>query len=210
MTDGFAPTRDVHIAAISTVPLGHTTIAPVFARRLAIVVVTTNARLAEIIESRPHDITYDIRIVVHECPVLESITRIALGLPHHTLRISLMIASMLEYHIIISADIQHVEVRVIDFPISVPGTERLSHGASGVIIQNSLLQQLSGVDHADVLALDDLIADAPADDTRMVAVALHHRTDILLIARVNQRRIVIGFLGRAPSVESLADHQHAE
>ena len=210
MTDGFAPTSDIDVTAIGSVPFGHTTIAPVFAWRLAIVVVTTNARLTKIVEPRPNDVADDVRIVVHECPVLEGIARIAFCLPHHTLRITLMVAGVLEYHIVITTNVEYIKVWVKDFPIVVPGAESLGYGASGVIIQNSLLQQLSGMDYTDVLALDNLVADAPADDAWMIAVTLHHRTYILSIARIDKRRIVVWFLGCTPTVEGLADDQHTQ
>ena len=191
-------------------PVGHAAIAPVFAWRLAIVVVTADTRLAEIVEPRPNDVADDVRIVVYECPVLESIARIALRLPHHSLRIALVIAGVLEYHIVISTDVQHVEVRVIDFPIAVPSAESLGHRTCLVVIQYSLFQHLCRMDDADVLSLYHLVADAPADDAGMIAVTLHHRTDILLIARIDKRRIVVWFLGCAPSVEGLADDQHTQ
>ena len=93
-----------------------------------------------------------------------------------------MIASVLEYHIVISADIEHVKVWIVYFPVSVPGTKSLGYGACGVVIQNGLLQHLCGVYHADVFTLYHLIADAPTDDAGVIAVALYHRTDILPIA----------------------------
>ena len=181
MADGFAPACDIHIAAIGTMPLWHTAFAPVFAWRLAIVVVASDTGFAKVVKTCPHDIADDVWIVANKSPVAERITRITLGLPHHTFGIALMVAGVLEYHIIIATDIEYIKVRIEDFPIAVPSTESLCHGASLVVIQDSLLQHLCSVYHSDVLALYHLVAYAPADDAGMVAVALNHGTDILLI-----------------------------
>ena len=120
MTDGFAPTRDIHVAAISTVPLGHTTIAPVFARCLALIVVTADPRLTQIVETSPYDVANDVRIVAHKFPVPERIARETLCLPHHALGVSLVVAGVLVNHIVIAHHIKYLSVRIVDLPITVP------------------------------------------------------------------------------------------
>ena len=93
-----------------------------------------------------------------------------------------MVAGVLENHIVITTDIEHIKVWVVDFPVSVPSTQSLSDRACSVVFEYFLLQQFSGVNHADVLTLDHLVTDAPTNDAGVVAVAHDHRTDILLIA----------------------------
>ena len=44
----------------------------------------------------------------------------------------------------------------------------------------------------------------------MVAVALYHRPQVFLIARVDESRVVVWILLSAPAVECLSDDKHAE
>ena len=64
--------------------------------------------------------------------------------------------------------------------------------------------------HTDVFTLDDLVADTPADDAGMVAVALHHSLYVLAITRVDERRVIVGSLLCTPAVEGLVDDQHTD
>ena len=209
MADGFAPACDIHIAAVGTVPVGLAAVNIVLSRSLTLVVISTDASLAKIVKTRPDNVADDVGIAVYQCPILESIAWITLRLPHHTPRIALMVGSMLMDHVVVTTNIKHIEVRIVDFPVIVPGTERLSHWARLVVIQNGLLQLTGRGNDADILTLYHLVADAPADDAGMIAVTLHHRTDILSIARVNQRGIIVGLLGRAPAVEGFTDNEHS-
>ena len=117
---------------------------------------------------------------------------------------------MLVNHVVIATDVKHIEVWVVYFPVAVPRTQCLRHRTGIVLFQNSLFQQFGSMNHTDILALDDFVTDAPADNTGMIPVALHHGMDILLITRVNQRRIVVRILLCAPAIEGLANHQHAQ
>ena len=90
-----------------------------------------------------------------------------------------MVGGVLEDHVVVARHVEHLGMRVVDFPVTVPGTESLRYGACLVIFVNGLLHLSGGIDHTDVLAFDDLIADAPRDDARMVAVAQHHSMDVL-------------------------------
>ena len=120
-----------------------------------------------------------------------------------------MVGGVLVNHVVVAANVQHLEMRVVDFPVAVPRAEGLRHRACVVLFLYGLLQLAGGGDNTDVLALNDLIADAPADNAGVVTVALHHRMDILTVARVDERGVVVGSLGRAPAVESLTDDKHA-
>ena len=96
-----------------------------------------------------------------------------------------MIAGVLEDHVVVAADIKHIKMRIVDLPVAVPGTEGFGDGARRVTIQDSLLQQFGCLDNTDVLALDDLVADTPADDAGVVAIAQHHGVDVLTVTGVN-------------------------
>ena len=121
-----------------------------------------------------------------------------------------MVRSVLEEHVVVACYVEHLGMRVVDFPVVVPGTQGLSNGARRIIFEDSLLHLSGGIYYADVLALDDLVADAPRDDAWMVAVAQHHSTDVLTETGVDDGRIVIRILLCTPAIESLVDDQHAQ
>ena len=210
MTNGLPPTSDIDIAAIGTVPFGLSSVNPVFTRTFSIVIVTTYAALAQVVKARPHNVANDIGIVMHQFPVAEGIARITLRLPHHTLGVALMVAGVFVNHVVIATNVEHLEMRVVDLPVAVPGAEGLGHRTCVVNLLDGCLQLASCGDHADILTLDDLVADTPADDAGVVHVALYHRMDILTIARVDKRGVVVGVLLRAPSIEGLTNDEHTQ
>ena len=210
VADRLTPACDIDITTVSPMPVGLATLDVVLARLLAVIVITADTRLTQIVKSCPHDVTHHVRMVLHDRPVPESIPGEALRLPHHALRVALMVGGMLEYHIVIAHHVEHLGVRVIDLPVAVPGTKGLGDGARLIPCQDGSLELAGGGNHTDILSLDDLIADAPADDAGVVAVALHHLADVVGVARVDKRGIVVGRLGRAPAVEGLADDEHAD
>ena len=175
-------------------PVGLTSTDVMLTGPLALVVVAAYARFAQVVKTCPYDITNNIWIFLHQRPVLEGIAGKALRLPHHALGGTLMVAGVLVDHVVIAADIEHIEVRVVDFPVTVPRAESFGDGTRVVHLQNGLLQLASSGDDADVLTLNHLIADAPADNARVVAVAQHHRVDVLAVARVYQRGVVVRIL----------------
>ena len=113
-------------------------------------------------------------------------------------------------HVVIAADVEHIEVRVVNLPVAVPCTESLGHGTCVIHFEYGLLQLLSCRNDTNVLTLDNLIADTPTDDAGMVSVALHHRMDILTIARIDERRVFVGGLRCSPAIEGLSDNQHTQ
>ena len=182
MTDGLSPSCHVHIAAAGSVPVGLSAFGKTLAWTLAVVVVASDARLTQVVEPRPYYISHDVRVVVADSPVSEGIPREALCLPDHTFGVALMVGCMLEYHIVVAHDVKHLGMRVIDFPIAVPCTERLGDGSRLVPLEDGLLHKSCRCDDADFLALDHLVADAPADDAGVVAVAFHHCPQVFLVA----------------------------
>ena len=210
VTDGFAPTRDVNIAAIGAVPIGLSSGSETLAWTFSFVVITANARFAQVVEPCPHHIANNIRVVADCSPVAESVARIALRLPHHTFGIALMVCLVFENHVVVATNIEHIEVRVVNLPVTVPSTERFRHRSRLVTLKNGSFQLLGSLNHAEFLAFDDLVAYAPRDDARVIPVAHHHRMNVLAIAGVNHRRIVVLQLRSTPSVESLAYDEHAQ
>ena len=59
-------------------------------------------------------------MVADELPVLEGISRIALRLPHDAFLVALVVTLVLVNHVVIAHDIEHLGVRVVDFPVAVP------------------------------------------------------------------------------------------
>ena len=161
MADGLAPTGDIHIATGGTVPFGLSALNPRLTLALAFIIVATNAAFAQIVESCPYDIAHNIREIIRNFPVSEGIARITLCLPDNAFWVALVVAGVFENHIVIACHIEHLGMRVVDFPIAIPGTERLSNRTRVVYFQYSFLHLSSGIDHADVLALNNLVADAP-------------------------------------------------
>ena len=98
-----------------------------------------------------------------------------------------MVAGVFEDHVVVAANIKHVKVGIIDFPVAVPCAESLRDGARRVAFQYCSLQQLRRMHHADVLPFYYLVAQTPSDNRRVIAVSHHHGLDILAVARVNHR-----------------------
>ena len=210
MADGLSPSRYINVAAIGAMPVGLSALGIAFARPFTLVVGSSDARFAQVVEARPHHVAHHIRVVVHRGPVAEGVARIALRLPHHAPGVAPVVAGVLENHIVVAADVEHLEMGVVDFPVAVPGAEGLGDGARGVDFQHGPFQLAGGGDHADVLALNDLVAQAPGNDARVVAVAQHHGVDVLAVAGVDHGGIVVFQLCRAPPVEGLANDEHAQ
>ena len=143
------------------------------------------------------------------CPGAEGIARIALRLPEDALGVAFMVAGVLEDHVVVAHHIEYLSVRVVDFPVAIPGTESLSNGTCLVMFVDGLLHLSGCIDHANVLTLYHLVADAPRDDAGVVAVAQHHCMDVLAEAGVDDGRIVIGILLCAPAIEGLVNNEHA-
>ena len=101
-------------------------------------------------------------------------------------------------------------MRIVDFPVAVPGAQSLCHRTSVIQLHDGRLQLPRRSNDPDVLAFNNLIAYAPADDAGVVAVALHHRLNILLVARVDESGIVVRVFRRTPAVKSLIDNQHTQ
>ena len=57
--------------------------------------------------------------------------------------------------------------------------------------------------------LEHLIADAPHDDRRMIAVAQQHIAQVALVPLVEVSRVVVGGLALAPHVKALVHHHQA-
>ena len=68
---------------------------------------------------------------------------------------------------------------------------------------------MGGGDNLDALALDDLIAYAPAEYRGMIAVAQHHRFNVLVPPLVDVARIVVGGFAVAPSVKRFVDYDQS-
>ena len=86
-------------------------------------------------------------MVIHSCPVAEGITRITFRLPHHALGVALMVTAVLENHVVVTTDIKHLEVGIIDFPVAIPGTEGFCDRTCVINLQDSLLQQACCMDN---------------------------------------------------------------
>ena len=119
-----------------------------------------------------------------------------------------MVTGVFEDHVVVTHHIEHLGMWVVDLPVAVPGTKGLGNRARLVTFKDGLLHLSGGIDHADVLALNDLVADAPRDDARMVAVAQHHRMNVLAETGVYDSRVVVGILLCAPAIEGLVDDEH--
>lgn len=82
------------------------------------------------------------------------------GLSHHTFRVALVVFFVLENHIVVAANVEHLKMRVVNFPIPVPSAESLGDGTCCITFQDGIFQQFCGVNHADFLALNYLITNA--------------------------------------------------
>ena len=190
-------------------PIGLSTFYEALAWTITLIIVAPDTRFAQIVETCPDDVAYDIGIIVNKSPVPEGIARITLRLPHHAFRIALVIGSMLEDHIVVTNHVEHLCMWVVDFPIAVPCTECLCDGTCLIALQDGSLQLSCRLDHANLLALDHFVADTPGDDTGVIAIAQHHGVGVFTIAGVDEGRVVVGILLCAPAVEGFADNQHA-
>ena len=72
-----------------------------------------------------------------------------------------MVAGVFENHVVIAYHIEHFRMRVVYLPVAVPGTEGLCNRTRVVYFQYGFLHLSGGIDHADVLALNNLVANAP-------------------------------------------------
>ena len=161
MADGLAPACDVNVAAVSSVPVGLPALNVVLAWTFALVVIATYARLAQIVESRPHNVADDVGIVVDVSPVCEGFAWVTLRLPHHALRGALMVGGMLVHHVVVTSNVEHFEVWVIDFPVFVPRTESFGDWARLVTLLHGSLQFASCGYYGYLLAFENLVAYAP-------------------------------------------------
>lgn len=74
-----------------------------------------------------------------------------------------------------------------------------------------LVTQLPG-DNVPALfdALGNLVADAPQDDARVIAIAQDHRVQIALPPIIEVFAVVLRILAFFPAVKGLVQHQHAQ
>ncbi len=93
---------------------------------------------------------------------------------------------------------------------SVGAVDRLGHRPGWIKTAQFVRQHFRCRDAVRGDLLRNLVADAPDDHTRMVAVATHHRRQVLPPPALEIGGVVIWVLGRLPSVESLFHDQHAE
>ena len=119
-----------------------------------------------------------------------------------------MVAGMLKNHVVVACHVEHFGMRIVYLPVAVPGTQSLGNGACCIIFVYGLLHLSGCIYHADILALNHLVANAPRDDAWMIAVAQHHGMDVLSEAGVNNGRIIERILLRAPAIKRLVDNQH--
>ena len=68
---------------------------------------------------------------------------------------------------------------------------------------------VSSLDNLNLLTLDDLVADAPAEDAGVQAVTKHHRVDVALPPLVYQQMVVVGVFLLTPAVERFVDNQQS-
>ena len=73
-----------------------------------------------------------------------------------------------------------------------------------------VLQVLGDFDTFLAPLLRNLIADAPHDDARMVAVVLHEIGDVLVAPLLKEASITILALRINPHIEALCHHHHTE
>ena len=92
----------------------------------------------------------------------------------------------------------------------VPEVVHAGRDGPGGIHPQDLFAEVPGNLHAVVIgASGNLVADAPHDDARVVAVAFHHDLQVAFAIFVEETGIVVRVLGDAPLVESLVDDQQA-
>ena len=161
------------IAAVSTVPRP-LRILPAFALRPSLVTPSADARFAKVVETSPNNIADYVRIVGNGFIIAVSVAGIRFGLSHYTFRVALVVGFMLENHIVVTHNVECFGVRVVDFPIAVPSAKSLGNGTGVVFFENCLFEHTCGIYAADVLALDNLVADDPSHNAGVVAVAEYH------------------------------------
>ena len=161
MANRLAPTGDINIATRSTMPFGLSTLNPRLALALTFIIVATDAALAQIVETCPYNIAYNIGEIICYFPVSKGVTWITLSLPDNALGVALVIAGMLENHVVIANHIEHFGMRVVNLPVAVPGTESLGNWTCVVYFLYGFLQLSGGIDHADVLTFYYFVANTP-------------------------------------------------
>ena len=157
--DWLAPADEIHVATVCTVVREMLGLPALFAR-LAFVVELSDRRFAQIVKSRPYHIANDVRTLYGVLPVGKGIARIAFRLPHHTLWDTFVVALSLVHHVVVAGNVENGSVRVVDFPVTVPGTESLGNRSGAIERGNDFLEFIGGVYHANVLTLNDFVAYA--------------------------------------------------
>lgn len=73
-----------------------------FSGRLSFIPIPAYARLSKIVDSRPHEISYHILMVVNGCPTMKCLSWIAFRLPHDPIWYTMMIIGMFVNQIVIA------------------------------------------------------------------------------------------------------------
>ena len=131
-----------------------------------------DARLAQIVEACPHDVADDIGEVAGALPVAERVARVALRLPEDALRSPHMVGGMPVHHVVVAHDVERFGVRVVDFPVVVPGAQGLGHRAC-VVVPQHLAAHIAGGGHHIVALGAEVAGDVQAE--RRVAIGMGAR-----------------------------------
>ena len=86
----------------------------------------------------------------------------------------------------------------------------LGNRAGRVVLMTDILQMLGNLHTLLAPLLRNLVADAPHDDARMVAMVLHKICDIPVTPFLEELGVAILALRINPHIEALCHHHHTE
>ena len=118
-------------AAIGTMPRKLVAVV-MFTLRLSFIIEASDTRFAEVVDSRPHEVSDDIGMVVDPCPVGECVARVRFRLHHDARRDAFVVRRTFVHHVVVTHDVMRGSQRVVDFPIFVPCRKGGCHRAAGV------------------------------------------------------------------------------
>ena len=176
----FAKSRKVNVATVCGVPGVERTVI-MFSFHFTFIIPSAYAGFSDIVNGGPNKISYDIGMLLRHAIVAPCVFRIRFGLHHHAGGYAVIVSFRLVNHIIVADNVVFGRKGVINFPIRIPW----------------------------LLALDNLLANTPANYRRVVAVAHHHCRHIFCRPFIEQQMIVMTVFRIPPAVECFVNDKQS-
>jgi hypothetical protein len=125
---------------------------------------------------------------------------------------ALLISPVLVGPIVVTADVECGEelVELLPGPVAVTTVDAGRHGSCGIDAANVVGEPARNVWAFRSPALDRLVADAPHDHARMVAIAQEHALEVAFPPVVEGDVVIGDVLAVSPAVERLVDDEHSD